>query len=252
MKNVDELFRDRDIYIEENNNSYISEVTKEDCTQQIRYIIEFQNRLMGYRENIIPRLSSSIGKDVENFKVSLKKLKRGINSLEDNRDSNILIYIKENKEDLISRSEKAIGIVTSDEYYKIIKRSMARYEVCLGKCDRSNLIVSENKVKIANIKYMSYNLIENDIYSYLRKLRKRRIKIDYLDLINLFIDKSNLDKASLNYIIGLLSFPSEEVKLIQRFSSGRLDISGEEFIRILEREKIINEDIVESFKGVIE
>ncbi|MEG0297168.1 MAG: hypothetical protein RR620_10660 [Clostridium sp.] len=252
MKDVNELFRDRDIYIEECNGDYIGETTKEDYMEQIRYIIEFQNRLMGYRENIIPRLSSSIGKEVENFKVSLKKLKRGINNLEDNRDSSINLYIKENKEKLISRSEKAIELVTSDEYYKIIKRSMARYEVCLGKCDRSNLIVSENKIKIASMKYMSYNLIENDIYSYLRKLKKRRIKLDYLDLINLFIDKSNLDKASLKYIIGLLSFPSEEVKLLQRFSGGRLDISSEELIIILEREKRINAEIVGSFEGVIE
>lgn len=250
MKDESELFRSLNIHLKNEFLSYTNEESELDCKDQIENIIKFQNAIMGYRENIIPRFNSTIGKDLEGFKVSLKKTHRLINKI-DCKDKNALsIYIRNLEKEILQEGQNAIKMASGEGYYDVISRSMKRYEVCIGRGDRGNLTVIDDDIVVGTTKYMSYNLIENDVYSYLKRLRKKRIKVSMSNLIEFFINESNLDESSIRYIKGMIMYPYEELKIIQRYFNNKLEISDEEIIRLIEEERKVSKGVLQDLGGI--
>lgn len=250
MKETSDLFKRANIEVKNGYLDYTNESNNTDCICQIKNIVDFHNRMMGYRENIVPRFNSSIGKDIESFKVSLKKLKRGINNLSSDRNSTLNRYIFSIEKDIVEIADEAIQTSSGEGYYNIITRSMKRYEMCIGRADRGNLQSNNEMLLIGTTKYMSYNLIEHDMYSYLKKLRKKRVNINTLELIECFVDESQLDEKSIKYIKGLIMYPFEEIKIIQRYINGKmLDEDEEKIIYLINEEHKANEKILKDLGG---
>ena len=63
-----ELLLEKKIFLRENKKKYIW-----DTESQISLIVEVQKILKGKKINMIPRIESSIGKEVESFIVQTKK-----------------------------------------------------------------------------------------------------------------------------------------------------------------------------------
>lgn len=198
--------------------------------KQILLINKVDNILSGYYGNGTTRINSTIGKRLESIKVEIKKLRRDLRIREKKDDLNVMDkFILENGEIILKQGEDSIKLINEIDYLNIIRRSMKENEICLGRVGEENL--REVKViEIGNLKNISYNLKEEDIYEYLRRLRKRQVesKEDYY--IEEFIKTANLKKDSKDYIKILLNVPYDTLRQWYRYSQGKRNISPDKHL----------------------
>lgn len=209
-----------------NNNIIVDEnITRKsdrniiDISGQIDLIVMIQNRLMNNGVTIIPRINSTIGKDVESFRVQNKKVEKVLKSINLNDDkSNLDYYILEKGNMALDRAKKTFYAMDNEIYFELIRRSMNNYEMCLGRVDEGNLKLEENEVvKIRTTKYISYNLIEHDLFNYIKRVKRRGFNIQTEKVIDEFIYKSSLSEKSKNYLTALCNYPFETMKLIYKY-----------------------------------
>lgn len=190
-----------------------------DISKQIDLIVMIQSRLMNNGVTIIPRINSTIGKDIESFRVQNKKVEKILNMIRVNDNKTSLDwYILEEGNVALDRAKKSFNAIDNEIYFEIIRRSMSNYEMCLGRVDEGNLKLEENEVlKIRTTKYISYNLIEHDLFKYIKRLNRRGFNIQTEKVIDEFIYKSSLSEKSKNYLISLCNYPYETMKLIYKY-----------------------------------
>ena len=203
-----------------------------DTDNKISLIIEVQKILKGKKINIIPRVESSIGKEIESFIVQAKKTLKMIIAFEEkyNKSDFDLFIIDEGKK-ILSRANKSLNTLDEDEYLKIIIRSMNNYDICLGRVDEGSLKKEGLTICIRTTRYISYNMIEHDCYNYIKRLKKRGYKGDIIKLINDFVYKSNLNRDSIDYITVLSNYPLESIKTLLKLKENRERFSDEEWIK---------------------
>lgn len=191
-----------------------------DVSNQIDLIVMMHDRVMNNEITIIPRVNSTIGKDIENFKVKIKKVEKMLKSISlKNNISDLDFYIVEKGNSALDRAKKSLQIIDNDTYIDLIKRSMSNYEICLGRVDEVNLRLEKGEVlKIRTAKYISYNLIEHDLFNYIRRLKRRNFNIQVEKVIDEFIYKSCLSEKSKSYLTALCNYPFETMKLIYKYS----------------------------------
>lgn len=203
-----------------------------DTDNQISLIIEVQKILRGKKTNIIPRVESSIGKEIESFIVQTKKTLKMIRSFEEKYNkSDFDLFIIDEGNKILSRANKSLNTLDEDEYLKIIIRSMNDYDICLGRVDEGNLKKDGLTICIRTTRYISYNMIEHDCYNYIKRLKKRGYEGDIIKLINDFAYKSDLNKDSIDYITILSNYPLESIKTLLKLKEDRERFSDEEWIK---------------------
>ncbi|MCQ2969520.1 MAG: hypothetical protein MJ191_05310 [Clostridium sp.] len=209
-------------------------------SEQIELISDTHNRLLNGREVIIPRIQSVIGREFEGYKVDIKKNKSYISKIENNKDTSYSKdYLIDEGKNIIKRAEKTLNLLDLEIYFSIIKRSMRRYEICLGRVDESNLKRDKNEIiYITSNKYIVYNLLESDCYKYIKKIKRKKRNYDINNIINEFVNKSELYEESIEYLKILSTYPNESMKVLNKYRTGRFDA--------------INEDIVNKFKNAKE
>lgn len=190
-----------------------------DISNQIDLIVMIQSRLMNNGITIIPRINSTIGKDVENFRVQIKKVEKGLKSINsNNKKSDLDLYILEKANIALNRAKKSFDTMDNEIYFELIRRSMNNYEMCLGRVDEGNLKIEENEVlKIRTVKYISYNLIEHDLFNYIKRVKRKKFNIQVEEVIDEFVYKSSLSEKSKNYLTALCNYPFETMKLIYKY-----------------------------------
>lgn len=215
-----------------NNGSYI-------INDQIQLIADTHNKLLGGKEVIIPRIQSVIGKELEGYKVEIKKSKSYLSKIESSKNiSDFEAYLVNEARSIIKDAENIISLLDSEIYFKIIKRSMRRYEICLGRVDEGNLKRDKNEIiYIKTHKYIAYNLLENDCYNYIKKLKKRKQKYNIENVIIDFVNKSSLDEDSIKYLNILASYPIESMKLLSKYRNKELAYTEESIERKLKEAK---------------
>lgn len=224
-------------YLLRNNIFIIGEYFKndkpkkdEDIINQIKIINKLNNLLSGYKETGITRINGSIGKRIEGVKVEVKKLESDLRKRNNKDDlNNMDIFLLENGERILNVAREALKNIKSIDYLSLIKRSMNRGEICIGKGDESNLR-SFNSIEIGKIKNISYNIYEEDIYEYLKKVRKKydNFREDYY--ISEYVREANLSNASKEYIKILLSIPHDSLRQWHRYVDGKRDVSPDIYL----------------------
>lgn len=214
----------------ENKKNY-----KRDIDNQISLIIEVQKIIMGKKVSIIPRIESSIGREIESFIVQTKKVFKMLNLLvEKINKSEFDFFILEVGNKILKRANKSIDALDEGEYLKIIVRSMNNYEVCLGRVDEGSLKKERMTISIRTIRYISYNMIEHDCYNYIKRLRKKGYKDDISYIIKDFSYKSNLNTESINYMMVLANYPIESIKVLLKLKYDRDRLNNYEWIKEIE------------------
>ena len=203
-----------------------------DIDNQISLIIEVQKILKGKKINIIPRVESSIGKEIESFIVQTKKTLKMIRTFEEKyKKSDFDLFIIDEGNKILSRANKSLNTLDEEQYLKIIVRSMNNYDICLGRVDEGNLKKEGLTICIRTTRYISYNMIEHDCYNYIKRLKKRGYEGDIIKLINDFAYKSDLNKDSIDYITVLSNYPLESIKTLLKLKEDRERFSEEEWIK---------------------
>lgn len=231
---LNEYLESKGIIIKGNYFSHKKDFTKKSCEIQIINMVELHKLLINCTFNNLNRFGSIIGKELESFKVQLKKIERDYNILFEKNSKNDVekLFLSEGKR-MICQGEEAIEYIYNNGYIDIIKRSMNREEICIGRADSGNLRKVNGKFEIGLIKGISYNLVEEDLYRYIKRIQKKGIKIDEEELIRFFVHQSHLSLNSINYLKGLCTYPKDFFKTWERYKENKKNKSQDEFLDLL-------------------
>ncbi|WP_308779686.1 hypothetical protein [uncultured Clostridium sp.] len=237
---------DRNIYV---LNSKISKDKNEDnknIYKQIENIIFFNNKIGQYKENLFPRIGATIGKEVNMYYSQIILISKYLREIENKDNLNSIdFYLINRGELLIDLGKKSLNHINKNGFKELIKRSMSNYEVCLTRVDEGNLKVEEDgSVKIGTIRYMTYNLKEHDIYSYIKKIKRREVNLDIEDIINYYISITKLGEYSKEYLKALVSYPNEEFRIIEKYILGKLNVEDTELLESLNRARTLDSNSI--------
>jgi hypothetical protein len=198
-------------------------------------ISEVHSILSGYHYNGSFRINSTIGKRVECIKVYIKRLKTDLERRKKREFLNSMDrFLLSKGKNIIKQGEEALEGIKEIDYLGLISRSMRKNEICLGRADEGNLR-KNNEIEIGNIKNLSYNLIEEDIYEYLKKIR-RRVGILKEDLyIEKYIIEERLQNSSGQYIKLLLQIPYDSLRQWLKYAQGKRIMAPEEYLENIEK-----------------
>ncbi|VYU19264.1 hypothetical protein [Clostridium tertium] len=219
------------------NEEFISSLEEDNFKKQIDNIIAFQKSLGEYKENLYPRIGSVIGKEINSFNSQLRLISSYYKKVEKREELNSVdFYFIRRAEYLISIGKRALELLYTSNYRGLIENSMKNYEVCLSRVDEKNLYVREDgKIIVKTIRYLSYNLKEHDVYSYIKKLKRKNIDINFEDIINYYVETLGLENNNREYLRALASYPNEEFRILERYILGKLKDSDERILSSLER-----------------
>ncbi len=237
---------DRNIYV---LNSKISKDKNEDnknIYKQIENIIFFNNKIGQYKENLFPRIGATIGKEVNMYYSQIILISKYLREIENKDNLNSIdFYLINRGELLIDLGKKSLNHINKNGFKELIKRSMSNYEVCLTRVDEGNLKVEEDgSIKIGTIRYMTYNLKEHDIYSYIKKIKRREVNLDIEDIINYYISITKLGEYSKEYLKALVSYPNEEFRIIEKYILGKLNVEDAELLESLNRARTLDSNSI--------
>ena len=224
-----EYLSSRSIIISDEKFKDNAEVSVSD---QIQLISDAHKRLLDGKEAIIPRIQSVIGREYEGYKVDIKKNKNYINKIINNKSTNYIEdYLIDEGSRIIKKAQETLSLLDLEIYFSIIKRSMKRYEICLGRVDESSLKRDKNEIiYIRSNKYIVYDLLESDCYNYIKKIKRRKKGYGINNIIDEFVNKSALDQGSIKYLRILSIYPNESMKILNKCRNGRIDITNEDVV----------------------
>lgn len=138
----------------------------------------------------------------------------------------------------LDASKKSLDRIYSINYKDLIRRAMDREEVCVGRVyyDLKDLNV---KVFIRNTEDIKFNMIEEDYYNYLKKIRGKD-GYELKDLILYAIEKEDLDLKSYIYIDSLIKYPNNSMKYLQNNYIKDLEIDSSYLEKLLIKDYLIN------------
>lgn len=243
---LNSYLEDRNIYV---LNSKISKDKNEDnknIYKQIENIIFFHNKVGQYKENLFPRIGATIGKEVNMYYSQIILISKYLKDIENKEDLNSIdFYLINRGESLIDLGKKSLNHININGFKNLIIRSMKNYEVCLTRVDEGNLKVEEDgSIKIGTIRYMTYNLKEHDIYSYIKKIKRREINLDIEEIINYYISLTKLGDCSKEYLRALVSYPNEELRIIEKYILGKLQMEETEMLRSLNKARNLDSNSI--------
>ena len=224
-----EYLSSRSIIISDEKFKDNAEVSVSD---QIQLISDAHKRLLDGKEAIIPRIQSVIVREFEGYKVDIKKNKNYINKIINNKSTNYIEdYLIDEGSRIIKKAQETLSLLDLEIYFSIIKRSMKRYEICLGRVDESSLKRDKNEIiYIRSNKYIVYDLLESDCYNYIKKIKRRKKGYGINNIIDEFVNKSALDQESIKYLRILSIYPNESMKILNKCRNGRIDITNEDVV----------------------
>lgn len=222
---------------EETATSVIMEDLNEQMvSEKLKLISEFHKRAMGYKGYMGLRLDNKTGSTVEQFKVSIKRLKRYLKNIRINSaSSNFERKLLKVGFDYVQRAENCISEIMASGYMDIIGRSMKRTEICLGNTSFQELNELGGTIFVSSLKKCSYNNVEMDCYYFLYKCRKKELKLDYKKLVEEYCEYEELGENSVRFILTLLSYPCEFMRCCNRYRERIKDWSEEEYEERLDK-----------------
>lgn len=233
---LNEYFESKGIVVIGKYFSRSNDFCRKSCENQIRTMVELHKLLINCRLDNLSTFGSTIGKEFEEYKVQLKKMQRDYKLLFDKGSKCDVekLFLSEGKR-MIDKGIQALDYIYSNGYLDIIKRSMNREEICIGRADECNLRKVDGKFEIGLIKSMSFNLVEEDLYKYIKRVQKKEIKIDEEEFIRYFVHQSHLSLSSINYLKGLCTYPRDFFKTWEKYKENKKNKSDEEYLGLLSR-----------------
>lgn len=134
---------------------------------------------------------------------------------------------------MLQKGEESIKYIYNHGYFTIIERSMNREEICIGRADAGNLRFNKDKIEIGIDKGMVYDLVEQDMYRYIKRLQRKKININEEELIKLFVHSSHLSFNSIYYLRGLCNYPRDFLKTWEKYIENKKNRTTDEYMQTL-------------------
>lgn len=209
---------------------------EKDLFKHVESLAYFHYKTMGFQDYLKGRLDNKIGRKVEEYKVSLKRLKRdlsNINKLKDLNDFEKLLIIEAPQ--YIERANNIIKIIDNKSYINFIIRSMNRKEVCLSNVWLNNIICDNKNIYVNDISDSCYNLVEMDCVEFIRKLRKKGYKDSCINVCKHFCNVEDLGYENERFILAMASFPEEFMKICNKYRNKKKNWGIEKYMSRLDK-----------------
>ena len=219
---ISEYLKEKDIVV--CNKKFIKNQisTYDSIEKQIRTASYLHNILMEYPLGGFTKVKCKIGKYVQWLKLEYKRDERYYKDIKKTIVKSEMddFWLKNGKEILaiISMVIMKLRYIDID---KITRRAMAKNEICIGNINESNIRILDN-VEIGCLDRLSYNLVEEDIYHYLRQVSKK-VDVNFYDLVEGYTRVTNLSKDSQEYINTLLKVPYDTLKIWKKCRRNKID-----------------------------
>jgi CotS family spore coat protein len=219
--------------------------TKENGIRLAQTLGDFHNAAENFMQPPGVKLKVDWGKRMEKYRTLTSRLERYIDYLDEREKLNdfeefTLGYV----EMLLKRAKLSMKVLRSLGYLKALESSMKRKEICLNSVSSNTAVLYRSKVIITKIFDIGYNMVEEDLASLIKKLiEETGDRTVFVDIINAYKDKRNLNEDSEAIIKALISYPFDSIKMIARyFQHGKND----------EDNPIYDACLLEKFKKYIE
>ena len=134
---------------------------------------------------------------------------------------------------MLQKGNEAIKYIYDHGYYTIIERSMNREEICIGRADAGNLRINGDKIEIGIDKGMVYDLVEQDMYRYIKRLQRKKTNISEEELIKIFVYSSHLSFNSIYYLRGLCTYPRDFLRTWEKYIENKKNKTVDEYMIML-------------------
>ncbi len=202
---------------------------------QLKAIRELQGSVQSYKGHGLKRLKNKTGKNLEEYKVWNRKLRGDLKKLRAGVSRNCFEeLLLECGEDILKRAEACISHVYAKGYLELLKRSMKKSEICVGKYYVKSLNKEEGAAP-PSLMDCYYNMVEMDAVYALGKLKRKEPDLPYEELIRYYCSEGGLDENSYNFILALISYPHSSMKVICKYRKNKHAYSPEEFEEKLRR-----------------
>lgn len=200
---------------DENYLNSIGKIDKNMVINQINTLAKFHKSTMGcfLPQNIV---KNKIGKTVLYNRTALRKLSLYCKKAGYNPKNNFEELLSSKAAEMIERAENSLNHIYMADYLELIKRSMKRNEICINNPYFNN-IRKNGGIEILSSGNISYDMVEIDGLNLFNKLKGKKYKFDYKELIKYFIESENLNKESGEFIEALLSYPYYFMKCAVRY-----------------------------------
>ncbi|NGU15449.1 hypothetical protein [Clostridium perfringens] len=221
------------LFLRENNIEVLPRKEIEREKRELRFYdpLEYLNTLSEIHKEFLKeenrirfKFRNDIWKQVQIFKLWSRRVER----LE---DSNKLI----NK--ALDASKKSLECIYNISYKELIRRAMEREEVCIGRI-YYEVKNGEKRIFIKNTEDIKFNMVEDDYYNYLKKIRGN-YKDELKDLLLEVVEKESLDFKSYVYINSLIQYPYNSMRYLQNNYIKDLKIKSNELEELLVKDYLI-------------
>ncbi len=216
-----------------NNETLNKFILEEKVIEQLSTISEVHKLSCGFNGYLRKRINNHTCKLIEEDKIQLKRFKRSLERIKESGPTDrVEEIVLEKGEAILERGEKVINIIMDNGYMDLVARSMRNVEICLTNVDFDNLGKGET-IEIVNFDDIAYNMVEMDCYYFLAKLKRKGFTVDFIRCIDTFCKLENLGEDSKKFILALLSYPYEFMKIYDKYRKNKKNWNEEEYIRRL-------------------
>lgn len=207
----------------------LQSVSQEKINNQLCLLKEFHNRAAGYTGYSRERIKTCTGKNIEKYKIDVKKAQKDLKSMETEvEEDSFREFLLECMDKNIKRAEKCLKLIYENGYINLIMRSMKKGEICIGSSSFDNIRFTDT-IEVISLEDCSFNMIENDAVYLLRKIKRKGNKVDYNNSVEEFCRTEGLYEGSRIYILSLLTYPYEFMKYYNRFRERKKSLTSLEW-----------------------
>ena len=222
-----------ELFLRENNIEVLPRKEIEREKRELRFYdpVEYLNTLSEIHKEFLKeenrigfKFRNEVWKQVQIFKLWSRRVERI-------EESNGLI----NK--ALDASKKSLECIYNINYKELIRRAMEREEVCIGRI-YYEVKNGDKKIFIKNTNSIKFNIVEEDYYNYIKKIRGK-YKDELKDLLLEVVEKESLDFKSYVYINSLIQYPYNSMRYLQNNYIKDLKIKRNELEELLGKDYLI-------------
>ncbi|GAA0121237.1 MAG: hypothetical protein KID00_06930 [Clostridium argentinense] len=216
-------------FILKDNKSLSRNGLDERVANQLQLISEFHQKSCGFNGYLKKRINNDTCKLVEEYKVQIKRFSKFMEKLKELGPKNEFEKLLMSKGDkYLKRAEECMKYIYNFNYMELISRSMKNVEVCLSDVGFDNLDRGET-LEIVNFCDIAYNMVEMDAYYLLSKLKRKGANLNWEKHVKKFCELEKLDNNSEKFILAMLSYPHEFMKIFERYRKNKKNWSDKEY-----------------------
>ncbi|MGL4656176.1 MAG: hypothetical protein ACRCWM_09885 [Sarcina sp.] len=161
----------------------------------IENLVAFHSNVRGKRDYSMG-LTSEAGRIRREQKISLMRMERF------QVESDICLN------EIIAYAKECISKIDEKDFIALIDRSYKNSEITIGRVYQ-NIYGDNVSLKVSDTSRVRFGMVEDDFIKLIKRMEKKERQLDYIMLLDEFIEKEKLDENSKKYIQSSLGYPSE-------------------------------------------